>query len=100
MPLPNYESISVTNTAVGFTASLVAASAGVRPRCGRAFITAETAQMRFRYDGTDPTSAEGHLLNVGDILTFDDHQSITSFKAIRTGAVSGVIKVTYEYPGN
>ena len=36
-----------------------------------AVITVEDDQVRWRDDGTAPTSGEGHLLNVGDTLTFD-----------------------------
>lgn len=98
MPANQYESIDVEDTAIGFTTALLR-SEDDSTRCDRVFITAETAQMRFRYDGTAPTDTEGHLLNVGDPLVLDDHQSITDFKAIRTGSTSGVLKVTFEYPG-
>ena len=40
-------------------------------RAKGAVITVETDQVRYREDGTDPTSTEGILLNVGDVLTYD-----------------------------
>jgi len=40
-------------------------------RAKGAVITVETDQVRYREDGTHPTSAEGILLNVGDVLTYD-----------------------------
>ena len=42
-----------------------------------------------------PTSSEGHLLEAGQNLTLQDSQAVKNFRAIRTGATSGVIKVTY-----
>lgn len=84
-----YEAISVTATAVGLTAAKA-------QRANRAFITAETAQMRFRYDGTAPESSEGHLLEIGDSLIIEGTQNLENFKAIKTGATSGALKVTYE----
>ena len=56
-----------------------------------ALITVETDQVRWRDDGTDPTSSEGHLLNAGDVLTFDSwsvpklnwRQVLNAIKVIR-----------------
>ena len=96
MSANNFESITVADVAIGITASLVGSST-LRTRCERAFLTLETGQIRFRYDGDDPTSAEGHVMNIGDTLELTGHQSVTDFKAIRTGATSGVLKATCEY---
>ncbi len=61
-----------------------------------AFITCETAQVRFTIDGTAaPTTTVGHLLNPGDILKLDSNADIAAFRAIRTGATSGVLKATF-----
>ena len=83
-----YESITVADAAIGFTALTYGTAT-------HAYITVETAQIRFRIDGTNPTSSEGHILNVGDALELNSAADLVTFKAIRTGAVSGVIKVTY-----
>ena len=85
-----HESVTVDATVGG-----VALTAGTYGTIIYAFITAETAQMRFTVDGTAPTTTVGHLLNPGDILELDSLSDITAFRAIRTGSVSGVIKVTY-----
>lgn len=90
-----YESVTVANTAQLLTL------ATYRPNrddsaAKRAVITCETAQIRYRYDGTDPTSSEGHILNSNDVLTLVGAGNIEKFRAIRTGATSGVLKVTYE----
>lgn len=60
-----------------------------------AFITCETAQVRFTTNGTAPTTTVGHLLNPGDILKLDSNADIAAFRAIRTGSVSGVLKATF-----
>lgn len=85
-----YEAIAVGAAAVGFTAALLAVGVNY------AFITAETNPMRFRMDGVDPTAAEGHLLNVGDILELEGGTAILQFRAIATG-VAGVLRVSYGY---
>jgi len=91
-----FESITVAATAVSLTAAnytTVASEAGQNFR--RAVCTVETAQIRFRVDGTAPTSAEGHIANVDDIIKLDRHEA-SLFQAIRTGSTSGVLKVSYE----
>ena len=86
-----YESVTVADTAIGITPTLYS-SAGAKAL--RAMVTAETAQMRYRMDGTSPTDTEGHLLNPFDALMLENSDQIAAFKAIRVGAVSGVLKVT------
>ena len=83
-----YESVTITNSATALTAGTYGAAT-------HAVITAETAPMRFRIDGTAPTASEGHLLNPGDTVTLTSAADIAAFRGIRTGATSGVIKVTY-----
>jgi hypothetical protein len=89
----NYESITVANTAIGFTSASITGTAWT---ASSAFCSLETAQIRWRADGTNPTSSEGHLMNVGDTVTVSGYNSISNFKAIRTGATSGVLKCSYE----
>ena len=64
----DYSTITVTNAA----AVLSTACSPVMPAGARgAVITVEDDQVRYRDDGTAPSTSEGHLLNVGDVLTFD-----------------------------
>ena len=89
-----YESITVAGTAIGFTAGTFKPAS--QPPATRAFLTLETAQVRYRYDGTDPTATEGHILDTTQTLAIEGAQSLLLFRAIRTGGTSGVLKVTYE----
>jgi len=84
----DYESITVADSAIGLTAAKYLDAE-------HAEMTLETAQIRFRLDGTDPTSSEGHLVEVGDVITLNSAAQISDFSAIRTGSTSGVLKVTY-----
>lgn len=61
----------------------------------KALITVETSQIRFRVDGAAPTAAVGHIADSDDQITLDSIEEIAKFKAIRTGAISAVINVTY-----
>jgi len=88
-----FETISVTNTAVGFT--------GNTWRIGdhthiRAVVTATGGVMRYRYDGGDPTAGAGHLLSHGDMIIVEGSVNIVNFKAIRAGTENGILSVTYE----
>ena len=83
-----YESLTIADTALGLTASKISGQSV-------AFITVETAQIRFRLDGTAPTASEGHLLEAGDDLTLEGATTMASFKVIRTTATSAVLKCSY-----
>ena len=98
----DYESITVSSSAVGLTAAKYKpvpsnreGEPGAERSAARAVITVETNELRYRYDGTDPTTSEGHILGVNDVLTLVGDDAISQFRAIATGS-DGVIKVTYE----
>ncbi len=90
-----YESVTIDDTAggVGLTAATYAVAAKDMAR--EAFLTLETAQIRWTINGTAPTALVGHLLEVGQTLTLKDQSEIANFKGFRTGGTSGVLKVTY-----
>lgn len=85
-----YESLTIDNTAGGI--ALTAAKYGV---CTKAFITVETAQIRWTVDGTPPTTTVGHLANTYDIIDLTSAEDIAAFRAIRVGSVSGTVHCTY-----
>ena len=87
----DFETITVTDTAVGLTAAKVNSN----PKPKKIFITSETAQIRYRTDGTDPSSTVGHVMVPTQSLVLEGYSQINNFKAIRTGATSGVLQVTY-----
>jgi len=83
-----YESVTVAGTATGLTI-------GTYSNATRAEMTLETAQIRIRSDGTDPTASEGRIVEVGDTIVLSSAAQIIGFEAIRTGATSGVLKIEY-----
>ncbi len=89
------ESITVGNTAVGFTAAKTTPTTGVfknRMAVG-AVLTVEVDQIRFWCIST-PTDTAGHLLNVGDQVLIQGTSAIEGFKAIRVSS-DATIRVTY-----
>ena|SRR3990167_9045294 len=88
-----HESITVTDTAQTFTAATYLTGS---EKAKRAIITIESAQIRYTYDGTTPTSSVGHLCNPFDVISLIGSDNITNFRAIRAGSTNAAIKVTYE----
>ena len=88
-----YESITVSTSAVGFTAAQI--NPANAQRAERAFITVEGAAIRFRMDGNSPTSSEGHLLLANSSCVLSGQNALAKFKAIRDGGTDGTLKVTY-----
>ena len=90
------ESITVADTAIGFTVAKIDLSTSLYGRSvQRVLVTVEVAPIRFKIDGTAPTSTVGHLLDVGDVFICDG-ADVRKFLAIRTGSTSGVMQCTYQ----
>ena len=86
----DFETITVSSTAIGLTASKY----NVSPKPKKVFITAETNLCRYRMDGTDPTGSVGHLLLPTSSLTLEGTEQFENVKFIRTGS-DATLQVTY-----
>lgn len=89
----NTESITVSNTAIGFTSATISPERKTKPY--KAVFTVETAAIRFTVDGSTPTSSVGFLAQIGDIVTINGEGDIKNFRAIRTDATDAVIQPIY-----
>jgi len=89
----NCETITVSDTAIGFTTSKI-----TKPNIEVtfAFCVLAGAQVRFWLDGTSPTTTVGQLLEVGQTLTLTTRGDIINFKAIKTGTTSGTLSCCYK----
>lgn len=87
----DFETITVADTAIGFTASKLTSD----PKPKQVIITVETARFRYRLDGTAPTSTVGHLISPNASLVLEGYSQLNNFKGIRTTATSSKIQVTY-----
>ena len=87
------ESITVSNTAIGFTAGTISPGDGAIPV--KAVFTVETAQIRFTVDGTTPTASIGLLVQIGDIITINGQSDINAFRAIRVTSTDATIQPVY-----
>lgn len=89
-----YESISVGTSSAKTGTSTLSASVYDSYRSIKALYTIELNNVRYRTDGTAPTTTEGHLLYVGDVLTVTGISDIRNFQAIGTVGTA-TIKVSY-----
>lgn len=91
-----YESITVSTSAVGLTASKIVPTSGPLRPAFEAFLTLEpTNGIRYRLDGTDPTDTEGHPLAGGGTVTITGTNNLKNFRMIRSGGADATVKVTY-----
>lgn len=90
-----YESITINiAAAVALTAANYASTYSDPPPS--ALITVETAQIRFRTDGSAPTSTVGHVAEIGDRIQISGLRDLKNFQAISTHATSSAtVRVSY-----
>ncbi len=104
--LESYNRIPGDYEVVDVGADVVALSVTkVKPQSGyfanksafAALLSLETADIRFRLDGGQPSGTDGHYLTSGDTLLVTGTQALKQFRAIRVGATNGTLRVTYYY---
>ncbi|MCK5563686.1 MAG: chitobiase/beta-hexosaminidase C-terminal domain-containing protein [Planctomycetes bacterium] len=78
-----HESITVSSSAIGFTAATMKPEGGAKNRPDETIFVVETQAIRYTTDGTDPTSALGLLGSVGDVITIKGEANANAFRAIR-----------------
>ena len=93
----DYAILAVSNTAVG----LASATPAMTGKTQGVIVTVETDQVRWRADGTAPTSTEGHLMNTGDVLSFDSWTSNQNWRSVLTAirfirvTTDATLKISY-----
>lgn len=85
------EDITVAASSVGLTLTNVTATPPVK----KVELFVETAQIRFRQDGSAPTSAVGEVANPFDRIYLWGPEQAYKFRAIRTGGTSANIRARY-----
>lgn len=91
----DYATLTVSSTGIGLSSASPAIGAGATVR--RAVITVEDDQVRYREDGTDPTSSEGTLLEVGDVLSYTNANYETILNQVKFIRVTGDAKLKIHY---
>ena len=58
------------------------------------YITVQGGNIRFRTDGGDPSSTNGHKLSDGDSLTLNGRIQISKFRCVNTGQGQAFIRIS------
>lgn len=92
----DYESITVPTGVVGFTATKIKPTSGLYSgiEADFAMVTVESNSIRYRLDGIDPSSSEGHLTAASDGFELHSATLIRNFKTTRVTS-DATIKCTY-----
>lgn len=61
-----------------------------------AWITCETAAIRYRWDGSSPTTGIGHVLPVNTPLQITSRKRILAFRFIGDAGASAVVRFTLD----
>ena len=83
-----FEALTVSTNSVGFTVATFAANDSV-------FVTVEDAAVRFRLDGSAPTSTVGHLLEVGDVLELETMGELATARFIRRDGLDATLQSSF-----
>lgn len=87
-----FETVTVGATAVGIgTSTLQPTDQPERRYC---LLVLETADIRWRVDGTVPDASTGTPLVATQSMTLSGIRNLTRFRAIRSGGSSGKLSVT------
>lgn len=84
-----FEALTVSNSAVGLT---------VPSGTHKALIVCESAGVRCREDGTDPTATTGALIRDGDVVEYMDsnwESTLNTVRFIRDGGTDATLNVHY-----
>ena len=99
-----FETIPVSDTAIGFTASEIAPTTGTYKgfKCQMAEVTVVGDDIRYRLDGTDPTAGVGHIVDIDHVANPSVFQiwgekNIENFMMIRTDAGDATASVSYYF---
>jgi hypothetical protein len=87
-----YQQLATLSSAVGLTVPARDPLTGMDMKANFALIVAETQDVRWRDDGTDPTASVGMLLKAGVIFQYDG-----DLKKIKFIETTGSAKVNVSY---
>jgi len=61
-----------------------------------AFMTVETATLRWTINGSSPTSTSGHKATDGDTISITGYDNLRNFRFLKVSGSDGSLQVTYE----
>jgi hypothetical protein len=90
-----HEAITVSTNSIGGTAATYNPSGARGAKC--AIISTETSPIRFRLDGSAPTSTTGHYVAAGTMFTIYGGAQVAGLRMIRdtTAGSDATVRVSY-----
>lgn len=89
-----YEQLTVAGSSVGITvATTLRPNSAGQPQMAACSLRLETAEIRYRMDGTAPTSSVGTPLEPGEIIPYIGYADALAIRFIRTTSTSGVLNI-------
>lgn len=88
-----YEAITVSTVAVGVASATYGNPATTGQRLRMCSVRVETAAIRFRLDGTNPTSSVGTPMSADDVLDITNTGVMADLKFIRSGGSDATVHV-------
>lgn len=84
----NQEALTVSSTAVGFTAATYV-------EADYAHIYVDTADVRVFFGGGTPTASTGFPVSAGDEIILEGFDEVSKFLAIREGGTDAVLRANF-----
>ena len=87
-----FESLSVSSSAVGITSSTIRPPGqGLQNNFCTAYV--DGANVRFRFDGTAPTSSVGAIAQSGDTISIDNIEQASAIRFIRDDSADATLSI-------
>ena len=96
----SFEVITVTNVAVGFTASKITPNGAGGLTATAATCWLANGEVQYEIDGPSPTASAGMTWAVNTEKTIVGHDALVNFRAIRDTGTNGVLSCTYASGGS
>ena len=90
-----YGTGTVSTTVLDLT-DLTGLTAALVNQADRLRLTVNSNAVRYRYDGGDPTTSDGHLVPTNGEILLDHNTNIRALRLIRSGGSDAAVSVTLE----
>lgn len=90
-----FEALPVSNSAVGFTVDTYTPNGDLGQPATLATAKVESAQIRYRTDGTNPTATVGTIAEDGEVITVESNSDIQAIRFIRTGGGDATLQTEF-----
>jgi len=87
-----FQTLTVSTAVLGFNPEIFMAGF---ERSNSALVDVQTAGIRFRTDGGNPSASVGMVANAGDIIELKSYNEVQLFKVIRSGAADATLNVDF-----